>query len=507
MAQEHAETVRRSAGSQRHHSESSMMMKFGLGAVLVAILVLWSVPLADSAHAPSVLKANAKNAYATMLYMGTPRDYEFYVAARVMLRSLRRLKVDADLVVIASSTVPARWKQNFHDDGVRVVTVEDIQNPYRDQDDFDMRFMFTLNKIYAWTLIDYERVVMLDVDNVFLQKADELFQCGDFCAAFINPCIFHTGLFVLTPSNETFNSLYHDVLIGRENEDGADQGFLTGYFNDLLDAPMFYPPADGSKLTGHFRLPLGYQMDASYFYLKLRWSVPCGPNSVVTFPSVPLLKPWYWWSYPVLPLGLLWHEKRRKTIGYGSEIPLIAAEALFFIITMIIAIIVRHRLSNVEKNSATKSCLGRGPCSTETGSMFHPLLLKAFALIAFATCFLLPFFIVPTTVHPLMGWGLWLLGALSLLIVLINIFQLPVTPVVTVWFGFLGALLVLANPYYMNGVVRALAIGFYAFFMSPVLWWTIKEVNAAIDISSVREPLMAWTNLRSEPQSELMKLC
>lgn len=50
-----------------------------------------------------------RNAYATMMYMGTPRDYEFYVATRVMLRSLRQLNVDADLVVIASMDVPPRW--------------------------------------------------------------------------------------------------------------------------------------------------------------------------------------------------------------------------------------------------------------------------------------------------------------------------------------------------------------------------------------------------------------
>lgn len=169
--------------------------------------------------------------------------------------------------------------------------------------------------------------------------------------------------------------------------------------------------------------------------------------------------------------------------------------------------IVRHRVSNVEKNATTKNCLGRGPCSTETGSMVHPFILKVVAFVAFVGCFLVPFFIVPTTVHPLMGWGLWLLGSLSLLIVFINIFQLPVTPILTVWFGFLGALLVLANPYYFNGVIRALAIGFYAFFASPLLWWTIKEVHTAIDVSCMREPLMAWRDLRSEPQSELMKIC
>ena len=54
-----------------------------------------------------------KNAYATMMYMGTPRDYEFYVATRVLIRSLRSLHVDADLVVIASLDVPLRWVQTL----------------------------------------------------------------------------------------------------------------------------------------------------------------------------------------------------------------------------------------------------------------------------------------------------------------------------------------------------------------------------------------------------------
>lgn len=50
-----------------------------------------------------------KNAYATMMYMGTPRDYEFYVATRVLIRSLKSLHVDADIVVIASLDVHIDW--------------------------------------------------------------------------------------------------------------------------------------------------------------------------------------------------------------------------------------------------------------------------------------------------------------------------------------------------------------------------------------------------------------
>lgn len=48
-----------------------------------------------------------------MLYMGTPRDHEFYIAARVMLGTLMRLKVDADLVVIASESVPPQWQKTL----------------------------------------------------------------------------------------------------------------------------------------------------------------------------------------------------------------------------------------------------------------------------------------------------------------------------------------------------------------------------------------------------------
>ncbi|KAL6569172.1 putative glucuronosyltransferase pgsip7 [Orobanche hederae] len=55
--------------------------------------------------------ADGRNAYATMMYMGTPRDYEFYIATRVMLKSLGELKVDADRVVIASMDVPLDWVQ------------------------------------------------------------------------------------------------------------------------------------------------------------------------------------------------------------------------------------------------------------------------------------------------------------------------------------------------------------------------------------------------------------
>lgn len=76
------------------------------------------------------------------------------------------------------------------------MVVSDVPNPFADSH-YQHRFLHTFNKLLGWSLTEYKRVVMLDADNLFLQNIDELFQCGKFCAAFINPCTYHTGLFVL----------------------------------------------------------------------------------------------------------------------------------------------------------------------------------------------------------------------------------------------------------------------------------------------------------------------
>jgi hypothetical protein len=77
------------------------------------VAALWVVAAAAAAAEGEVVVGSAprRHAYASMMYMGTPRDYEFYVATRVMMQSLRRLSADADRVVIASLDVPPLWVQ------------------------------------------------------------------------------------------------------------------------------------------------------------------------------------------------------------------------------------------------------------------------------------------------------------------------------------------------------------------------------------------------------------
>ncbi|XVF52619.1 hypothetical protein PTKIN_Ptkin05aG0032800 [Pterospermum kingtungense] len=464
---------------------------------LRVLLVLLAVAQTMAFHHGGVQlkKKEHRNAYATMMYMGTPRDYEFYVAIRVMIRSLVRLQVDADLIVIASLDVPLRWVRALeHEDGAKVVRVENINNPYKGQENFDNRFKLTLNKLYAWSLVDYERVVMLDADNLFLRKTDELFQCGQFCAVFINPCIFHTGLFVLQPSLEVFNDMIHQLETGKENPDGADQGFIGGYFPDLLDKPMFYPSLNGTKLDGQYRLPMGYQMDASYYYLRLCWRVPCGPNSVITFPGALWLKPWYWWSWPVLPLGIQWHESRRQTLGYAAEVPVVIIQSIIFVGIIVMTRLARPSISKLCYRNTDKS-----PSLLQTG-------LKFIAIWSILAAYIIPFVIIPRTIHPLLGWTLYFLASIALSSIAINSFLLPAIPVFVPLVGIFGALLAMACPWYPNGVIRALAVFGYAFCCAPIVWGSMVKVVARLQVSLEREQFFPKLGESSSPPSGFNKL-
>uniref|UniRef100_A0ACD5TMG5 Uncharacterized protein n=1 Tax=Avena sativa TaxID=4498 RepID=A0ACD5TMG5_AVESA len=437
-----------------------------------------------------------RHAYAAMMYMGTPRDYEFYVAVRVMMRSLATVGADADRVVIASSDVPRDWVHAMREeDGMRVVVVENLKNPYEGNlGGMNRRFKLTLNKLYAWSLVDYERVVMIDSDNIFLQNTDELFQCGQFCAVFINPCYFHTGLFVLQPSMDVFKGMLHDLEIGRDNSDGADQGFLVGCFPDLLDKPLFHPPENGTKLNGTYRLPLGYQMDASYYYLKLHWHVPCGPNSVITFPSAPWFKPWYWWSWPILPLGLSWHKQRWNDLGYAAEIPSVLIEVLMYIVIITITRLARPQM--------TKLCYYRRP---EKQSVLVQGLIKLAAFVAMVAAYTIPFFVIPCTVHPFMGWFLYLFGVLAFSSAVINAFLLPPLAVLTAWLGMVGMLLVMAFPWYHDGIQRILVVVAYAFCSAPFLWASLVRVMDSLQTMLERDPFFPRLGEQAQ-ETEFSKL-
>jgi hypothetical protein len=69
-----------------------------------------TVPLVEK-QVPGRRRKNqtAEVAFSTILYVGTSRDYEYFVATRVMIQTLLRTGTRADIVVLASEGVPREW--------------------------------------------------------------------------------------------------------------------------------------------------------------------------------------------------------------------------------------------------------------------------------------------------------------------------------------------------------------------------------------------------------------
>lgn len=278
-----------------------------------------------------------------------------------------------------------------------------------------------------------------------------------------------------------------------------------------------------------YYINMGYSLSVAD--LKLRWSIPCGPNSIITFPSAPWLKPWYWWSWPVLPLGFSWHEQRRENIGYddslhhnkinwlfflhpllrtchhshckttryGAELPIILIQAAIYL-----GIIAMTRLA---RPTLSKLCYNPRP---EKSLVFLHSMLKVAITWSLLATYTVPFFLIPRTIHPLLGWLVYLLGVAALASIAINSFLLSPLSVLTPWFAILGALGVMAYPWYSDGVVRALAVFAYSFCCAPVVWIQLMKMMSSLQMLLEREaffPRLGETTLMSEFNKLYWEFC
>ncbi|MQM09745.1 hypothetical protein Taro_042622 [Colocasia esculenta] len=127
-------------------------------------------------------------------------------------------------------------------------------------------------------------------------------------------------------------------------------------------------------------------------------------NQEMNTPSVPWLKPWYWWSWPVLPLGLKWHEQRLNTIGYirsedvGDTNPIPKVHG--------------HHGSDLASTTEPLKVVLQS-AAKESFAFLH-FMLRVVAIWSILNAYTLHFFLIPQMVHPLLSWSLYLLSSFAL---------------------------------------------------------------------------------------------
>ncbi|GJP66970.1 hypothetical protein CLOP_g23831 [Closterium sp. NIES-67] len=172
-------------------------------------------------------------------------------SAIVFAQALRATRTPHHLVLMIAdggemSTVPPQLHLFFD----AVIRVDWIPNPYK-------AIYFT--KFHIWRMVEFAKVVYLDVDTLPLANVDHLFERPEITGApgFFLVNQFNAGIMVVKPSLATYDALLRTIdVIG--SVDRGDQGFLNAVFsnfanqtaahrldyryNAMLSYPDQYPP-------------------------------------------------------------------------------------------------------------------------------------------------------------------------------------------------------------------------------------------------------------------------
>ena len=195
-----------------------------------------------------------RTAYVTTLCNG-----DGYVpGVEALGKSLERAKSSHPKLVLVTNDVPETARVLLSEQHWLVREVETISNPTPEGELLFERFKFSFTKLQAWSLTDFDKVVLMDADTIALTNIDELFERPGLAAApdFLLPDRFNSGVMVIEPNQQELNKMLA-ALFSSGSYDGGDQGFLN----------TFYPGWYASSAA--HRLPCGYNMH-QFIYQFLR---------------------------------------------------------------------------------------------------------------------------------------------------------------------------------------------------------------------------------------------
>eukprot|EP00760_Papus_ankaliazontas_P032074 PhM_4_TR560/c0_g1_i1/m.97171 len=298
--------------------------------------------------------SDRKNAVVTIFYETGTYDYEYALGSLVLMGSVARHGCTADRVMLLSSDTSKHFRDMFasyRDAGGKLILrdIPDVRNPYEGKS--QQRFLRVLNKLYAWRMVEYDRVIMADADTILLRNPEKsLFRCGSFCAVYFNPLRFHTGLMVLKPEEATYRAMTEDELLKNRmgSFDFADMGFLNSFYSKTMIMGPILDLNESLQETEEVNVPQRLTIQANmhhfYFYDRMSWEGAMGgfDNLVsMTFPAPQTLKPWCWYGFPILAMHWLWHDYRMHIDSYanypGSWFCLIVVMPVLFFVTKIVA--------------------------------------------------------------------------------------------------------------------------------------------------------------------------
>jgi lipopolysaccharide biosynthesis glycosyltransferase len=192
--------------------------------------------------------------YAYIAYL--TGDNSYFLGAMTLGYSLRKTNTEADVILMVTEDVPQNQIKLLND-YFNVVHIKEINVPAELFKDYDYsRFKHVFTKLEALKFIEYDKIILIDIDMIVIRNIDELFNLNAPSATSINKKLTHgkiipkkymiqqnnpymvsyginAGLMLLKPSIEEYNEIIKDL---NENKNykfkNPEQEYLSIRYSD-----------------------------------------------------------------------------------------------------------------------------------------------------------------------------------------------------------------------------------------------------------------------------------
>lgn len=309
------------------------------------------------------------------------------------------------MIALITESTPAADRALLHRAGWSTQTIRAISNPNAHH---AARLDYIYTKLQIWDMVDYDRIVYLDADTQVFANIDELCSAAATVSASLRGPFFNAGVMVVTPSHQFFETMTA-IIDNTPSYTGGDQGFLNTLFYDFQRCKYYDPRLDQkAMIAGNFTVPPMDSLpgsvlppDTTFTCLRLpsRYNGDLGiaiarggqwvlePFMQESYPAVlhytlAFMKPWQWWSYPiVIDHWQWWHT---FALHSGTAIFRWSAAFVFALFVVIYWAFVRDRVASrrVMAKGSCQHLIGRCParCAPTTHHLSRCKLLIIFEL-------------------------------------------------------------------------------------------------------------------------------
>lgn len=267
----------------------------------------------------------------------------YLIGASVIASCLRSFGLKGrDMVLLMEEdmfdNLSKETREHLKKDGWIMKPVPRITNPYAAYSNIKSQNVFTKLHIFNPKYVgEYGKVLFLDADTLPVADLSSLFSCSGFlCFASSTPNeanwnIANTGVLVISPLPKAWKEIEQAVSQTPENYNRGDQGFLNSFLRGWCQpgrsitegcsprAPVNYASirsTDGSRFFSTATNPTKadgcgcQELEGIYNSNPFEMRTHDAPAILHFNHREWVLKPWRWWTLPLVPAFLPWYLAR-----------------------------------------------------------------------------------------------------------------------------------------------------------------------------------------------------